>query len=305
MKASFLGLGDLGVSPSRSGKVRETLDLGDTLLIVTTDRISAFDCILPTPIPGKGKLLNRISAHWFRGLSSHVATHFVSDGESDFPAELRHILPSLRDRWMLVRKALRIPVECVVRGHLAGSGLREYAQKGTVGGIEVAPGIEPYGKLPAPLFTPTTKEDVGHDRPVSFEELEEIVGAGLAAELRRISLRIFELAEPFAAARGLTLVDTKFEFGWIDGKLTLIDEVLTPDSSRYWDAERPAAGAPVSLDKEFVREHLMGTAWDRNPPAPPLPQEIIEETFRRYQRVHDRIGAGGSAPELGRGRSSE
>jgi phosphoribosylaminoimidazole-succinocarboxamide synthase len=278
--------------------VREILDLGDHLILVTTDRISAFDCVLPTPVPGKGKLLNRISAHWFRALAPIVATHFVSDSDADFPPDLGSIRDAVRDRWMLVRKARRIPIECVVRGHLAGSGLQEYREKGTVGGIAVTPGILAHERLPEPLFTPTTKEDFGHDRALSFYELRETVGDDLATRLRDLSVRIFTVAERFAGSCGLTLVDTKFEFGWIDRELCLIDEALTPDSSRYWDARTQEPGQLISLDKEYVREYLKGLAWDRNPPPPPLPEDRIAETYRRYRVVHDRLGVGGTIPDL-------
>lgn len=298
MDTPFRSLSDHGVATSHVGKVREILDLGDQLIIVTTDRISAFDCILPTLVPGKGRLLNRISAHWLRALGPIVPTHFLSDGDADFPRDLGSLRSALRDRWMLVRKAERIPVECVVRGHLAGSGLQEYAEKGTVGGIEVAGGIPPFGKLPEPLFTPTTKEDRGHDRALTFDELGEAIGPDLAARLRELSLRVFGVGERFARSRGLILVDTKFEFGWIDRELCLIDEALTPDSSRYWDAAASGSGRPHSLDKEYVREYLKGLAWDRNPPAPPLPEEQVVETYRRYRLVHDLLGVGGSIPDL-------
>jgi phosphoribosylaminoimidazole-succinocarboxamide synthase len=296
--SAFTSVTQLGLTPTRAGKVREVLDLGTELLMVVSDRISAFDCVLPTAIPGKGRLLNRISAHWFRGLAGHVPSHFLSDQEDRFPSALHQFLPSLRDRWMLVRKAQTIPVECVVRGYLAGSGLAEYREKGTVGGIPMPGGIPPYGRLPEPLFTPTTKEQVGHDLPVTYAELCDRVGADLAATLKADSLRIYGLAEPYARARGLTLVDTKFEFGFVDGVVTLIDEVLTPDSSRYWDLQAPAQGSPVSLDKEYIRSYLKTLTWDRNPPAPPLPDEQVREAIRRYTLVHDRLGVGGPPPLL-------
>lgn len=301
MEHSFRSISDHGLSPTYQGKVREILDLGDKLLIVTTDRISAFDCILPTPIPGKGKLLNRISGHWFRGLAPHLPTHFLSDEEADFPKALASLLPDVRERWVLVRKAERVPVECVVRGYLAGSAIDEYRKTGTVVGVPLPPGIEKYGRLPEAIFTPTTKEDVGHDQPVTFAELADRVGGELAVQLRDLSLRIFRMAEAYARGRGLILVDTKFEFGWIDGQLALIDEVLTPDSSRYWDGESYGSAPPVSLDKEYVRAYLKTLDWDRNPPAPPLPQEQIAEAFRRYRLVHDRLGVGSHPPELSGG----
>lgn len=299
METPFRSLSDHGLAVSHAGKVREILDLGDNLILVTSDRISAFDCVLPTLVPGKGKLLNRISAHWFRALAPIVPTHFVSDSDADFPNDLGAIRAAVRDRWMLVRKARRIPIECVVRGHLAGSGLQEYREHGTVGGIGVKPGIAAHGRLPEPLFTPTTKEDLGHDRPISFEELCETIGSDLAVRLRDLSIRIFGLAERFAGSRGLTLVDTKFEFGWINRDLCLIDEALTPDSSRYWDARAQGPEQPLSLDKEYVRGYLKGLSWDRNPPAPSLPDDQVAETLRRYRLVHDRLGVGGQVPDLG------
>ncbi|MBD3161596.1 MAG: phosphoribosylaminoimidazolesuccinocarboxamide synthase [Candidatus Eisenbacteria bacterium] len=292
MESPFVSIADHGLAPTRSGKVREVLDLGDQLLMITTDRISAFDCVLPTPVPGKGKLLNRISNHWFRTMREIVPNHVVSDQEPEFPRDLVSFLPVLRDRWVLVRKAERIDVECVVRGFLAGSGMREYRDKGTVGGIEVPAGIPDYGELPEPLFTPTTKEDVGHDRPVTYEELCDRIGSDLAGRLRDLSIRIFRDAGRRARERGLLLADTKFEFGWIDGDLCLIDELLTPDSSRYWDGDGPRDAEPEPLDKEYVRGYLKGLDWDRNPPAPPLPREQIAETYRRYLRVYDALGVG-------------
>jgi len=299
MEQAFTSVRDLGLAPTHSGKVREILDLGDPLLIITTDRISAFDCILPTPVPGKGKILNRVSAFWFHALRSLVATHLVSDREEEFPGDLAKLHEQLRGRWMLVRRAKRIPIECVVRGYLAGSGMQEYKQRGTVGGVPLPDGIPPYGRLPEPLFTPTTKEEVGHDRPVTFEELVDRIGRELSVQLRDLSLRIFQAAHAFAASKGLILADTKFEFGWIADRLTLIDEALTPDSSRFWDAEQYASGSPEPLDKEYVRAYLKGLDWDRNPPAPGLGAVQIAETYRRYMIVHDALGVGDEPPDLG------
>ncbi len=295
MERPFRSLTELGISPTYAGKVREMLDLGDHLLIVTTDRISAFDCVLPDPIPGKGRLLNGIAALWFRQLAPHIETHFASDQEADFPNELRAFLPEIAQRWMLVRKADRISVECVVRGYLAGSSIDEYAKTGTVAGQRLPPGIAPYARLPEAIFTPTTKEDEGHDLPLTLSQLADRVGPDLARRLEAASLRIFRMGEAFARPRGLILVDTKFEFGWIDGELCLIDEALTPDSSRYWDATAPTDSVPVSLDKEYLRGYLKTLDWDRNPPAPSLSSERIEEIYRRYRLVYDRLQSEGPA----------
>jgi len=298
MEGSFTSIADLGLAPTHSGKVREILDLGDQLLIVTTDRISAFDCVLPTPVPGKGMLLNKITAFWFRALQDLVPTHFLTDAEGEFPKDLTDLYPNLRDRWILVRKAARIPVECVVRGYLAGSGMREYQDKGSVCGVALPSGIPPYGKLPEPIFTPTTKEDVGHDQPVTFDELSDRIGRDLSERLREVSLMLYRVADAYAGSKGLILADTKFEFGWIDDNLSLIDEVFTPDSSRYWAMETYGTPPPEPLDKEYVRAYLAGLDWDRNPPAPGLPDEQIEETYRRYLMVHDALGVGSEPPLL-------
>ena len=301
MERPFSSLMDFGLSPTYAGKVREICDLGSQLLMITTDRISAFDCILPTPIPGKGKLLNAISTFWFRSLAAAVPNHFVSNADADFPRPLAKLLPHLRDRWMLVRKAQRIPVECIVRGYLAGSAIDEYRREGAVGGLRLPTGIQPYGKLPEPIFTPTTKEDIGHDQPITFAGLSDRVGAETAARLRDASLRVFTLAEPYARERGLILVDTKFEFGWIGQNLFLIDEALTPDSSRYWDGMQYRSGTPVPLDKEYLRAYLKTLDWDRTPPAPGLPDEQIREAYRRYRLVYDRLGVDGPTPLPGAG----
>ena len=298
MQKPFVTIKDLGISPTYAGKVREMCDLGSRLLMITSDRISAFDCVLPTPVPGKGVILNGISAFWFRALSGISPTHFLTDEEAGFPGDLRSMLPEVAGRWMLVAKAERIPIECVVRGHLAGSAIDEYRRTGSVVGVPLPQGIKPYGVLPEPIFTPTTKEDAGHDRPITSRQLADQVGVDLARDLKERSVAIFRSAAAFARERGLVLVDTKFEFGWIDGSLSLIDEALTPDSSRYWDLGKFEGEVPVSLDKEYVRAYLKTLAWDRNPPAPALPPEQIAEAHRRYKLVYDRLGAGGKSPAL-------
>ncbi len=300
MERPFISVRGYGIAPTHAGKVREILALNEKLLIITTDRVSAFDCVLPDPIPGKGKLLNRISTYWFHALDRIMPSHWISDSEERFPSDLGHLHPFLKDRWVLVRKASRIDVECVVRGYLAGSGMREYHAQGTVGGIEVPDGIAPFGELPEPLFTPTTKEDTGHDRPVTFAQLIEAIGEELSRRLRSLSLELYRIAARHARARGLILVDTKFEFGWIDGELVLIDELLTPDSSRYWPVSGYGSGEPLSLDKEYLRDYLAGLDWDKNPPAPALPAEQIAETYRRYRMVYDMLDVDGETPRLGK-----
>lgn len=298
---AFPSLESIGIRPARSGKVRETLDYGDHLLLVTTDRLSAFDCILPTLFPGKGRILNQLSAFWLRGCGEFLPTHFVSVDDAALPAELRPHAEALAGRWMLVRKAERVSVECVVRGSLAGSGWKEYRETGTLWGELLPPGLPPFGELPTPLFTPTTKEETGHDRPIPRADLASVVGTDLARALEEQSLSIFTQARSYARARGLVLADTKFEFGWIDGRLSLIDEALTPDSSRYWTVEsveraKAGEGRPLSLDKQYVRDHLLSLDWDQTPPAPALPEEIVVEAMRRYRLAADTLTAGATRP---------
>jgi len=298
MATLFRGLEELGLRPDHRGKVRETIRLDDReMCIITTDRISAFDCILPGGLPGKGVLLNQLAAFWFRGLEDLLPTHFVTVDDGEIPERLRPHEDVLRGRWMRVRRAERVPIECVVRGYLTGSGWQEYKSSGTVTGLALPPGLKEFSRLPSPIFTPTTKEDEGHDRPVSFEEVGDLVGASLAADLRRESLRIFEAASRHALSRGVILADTKFEFGFIDGRLSLIDEALTPDSSRFWPIETWKAGAPVAWDKQYVRNYLNGLDWDRNPPAPPLPGEVVRQALSLYQQAFDTLTGGRRRPE--------
>ncbi len=302
MSIGFRSLSDLGLKPSYAGKVREMIDLGDRLFMIATDRISAFDCILPSPIAGKGQLLNEMSIYWLRGFEEKIPTHFLSTAETDLPAEIHRHKKSIAGRWMLVRKAERVPIECVVRGHLAGSGWTEYKRTGTVQGHELPPALREYAQLPQPIFTPTTKEDSGHDRPITRAELADRVGRELAEELEEKSLTLFAWAGAYSKQRGLVLVDTKFEFGKIGGKLALIDEVLTPDSSRYWTvasyAETMVRGrAPDSLDKQYIRDYLLGLDWDHNPPAPDLPPRVAAEAMRRYKLAFDMLSGGGRQPD--------
>ena len=291
MTQAFLGLAPLGIKPWHCGKVRETVDLGDRLLVVTTDRVSAFDCVLPDGLPGKGALLNRISAFWFRGLRSLLPTHFLTTDETDLPAEFAPHAASLAGRWMLVRKAERVPVECVVRGYLAGSGWAEYRGSGTVCGLRLPPGLKEFDRLPEPIFTPTTKAEQGHDEPLTPAQTADLVGKETAAALARLTLEVYGRGCAYALGRGVIIADTKFEFGMEEGKkLILIDEALTPDSSRFWPLDGYApGGAQKSFDKQFVRDYLLSIRWDKKPPAPSLPAEVIRRTSEKYIEAYERL----------------
>ncbi len=275
----------------RSGKVREVYDLGNSLLLIATDRISAFDCVLPTPIPDKGRVLTALSAFWFDRLGHLTPHHLLSCDPADFPAEVQPYADQLAGRTMLVRKTTPLPVECVARGYLAGSGWKEYHRTGQVCGVALPPGLREADRLPEPLFTPATKAAVGHDENISFAQMADRLGRDLAGRLRELTLTLYTTAAEYALARGLILCDTKFEFGIDpDGCLLWIDEALTPDSSRYWDAVTYAPGrSPASFDKQFVRDYLETLTWDKRPPAPPLPEAIVEATRRRYWETYHRL----------------
>ncbi len=274
--------------PVRRGKVRDIYDLGDRVLLVSTDRISAFDWVLPTAIPDKGKVLTQIAAFWFRLLNepNHLITTDVDN--MDLPAETDRRL--LAGRSTLGRKTEVVPIECVVRGYLAGSGWKEYQKNGTVCGIRLPTGLTESSRLPEPIFTPSTKATTGHDENITFERLVEIVGLDLAEELRRRSLRIFARGSEYARQRGILIADTKFEFGQVGKELLLIDEVLTPDSSRFWPADRyePGRGQP-SFDKQFVRDWLSSTDWDKNSPPPSLPDDVVAKTRQTYIEAYERL----------------
>ncbi len=275
-----------GVPLFRRGKVRDTFDLGDRLLMVSTDRLSAFDVILPTLIPDRGRVLTAMSRFWFASTAALIPNHLLPDDVGALPESLRQ---TLAGRSMWVRRAERVDVECVVRGRLAGSGWQEYSEHGTLAGEALAEGLHFGSELDPPRFTPATKAESGHDQNITRAELAELVGGSLAAELERRSLEIFTTARRQCAAAGFTLVDTKFEFGFIDGRLALIDEVLTPDSSRFWEAGVPGEAAATGFDKQLVRDHLLSSGWDRQPPAPELPAELVAETRRRYLEACRRI----------------
>lgn len=272
--------------PDSRGKVRDIYDAGENLLMVATDRISAFDFILPDEIPFKGEVLNRISAFWFDKFADIVPNHLVSIDPADFPEEFAEYRDYLAGRAMLVKKAQTIPIECIVRGYLTGSGKKTYDENGTVCGIQLPEGLTEASKLPEPLFTPSTKAAIGdHDENISFERCCEIVGEDIAAQIRDLSLKIYKAAAEYAATRGIIIADTKFEFGVIDGKVTLIDECLTPDSSRFWPAASYEEGKiQPSYDKQFVRNWLKAN-WDMTGETPHLPAEVIDGTSERYREA--------------------
>ena len=276
--------------PDSHGKVRDIYEAGENLLMVATDRISAFDYILPDEIPFKGEVLNRISAFWFDKFADLVPNHLVSIDVDDFPAEFDEYRDYLAGRAMLVRRAQTIPVECIVRGYLTGSGKKTYDENGTVCGISLPAGLTEASKLPEPIFTPSTKAALGdHDENISFDRCVEIVGADIAEQIRDFSLKIYTAAAEYAATRGIIIADTKFEFGIIDGKVTLIDECLTPDSSRFWPASSYEVGkVQPSYDKQFVRNWLTDN-WDMKGDAPHLPAEVIEGTSERYREAYQII----------------
>lgn len=278
-----------GAQPAREGKVRQIYETGENLLIVVTDRISAFDCILPNPIPGKGIVLNSLSAFWFRRFLQ-IPNHLLSTEPTDFPEPFRSCAELLNGRAMLVRRAEPLPVECVVRGYLAGSGWKEYRRSGSVWGVSLPPGLQLASPLPEPIFTPTTKAQAGHDQPLTWEQAESILGAPLARRARALSLALYNEGARLAAEHGIIIADTKFEFGLSGGDLLLIDECLTPDSSRFWPAKEWKEGInPPSFDKQFVRDYLERTGWNKTPPAPQLPSDVIEKTAAKYREVYERL----------------
>lgn len=274
--------------PVRRGKVRDVYDFGERLLLVATDRISAFDWILPTGIPDKGRVLTKISEFWFSRLG--VSHHLLGMDPTVLPLPAGVDVPSLVGRSMVVRNSHVVPIECVVRGYLAGSGWKEYRQSGTVCGVRLPPGLQECSRLPQPIFTPATKAESGHDENISFERMSELVGGDLAARLRDLSLTIYQRGADHARLKGILIADTKFEFGEVGDELILIDEVLTPDSSRFWPEDRytPGRGQP-SFDKQFVRDWLESTGWDKNSPPPALPSEVVDHTRRQYIEAYERL----------------
>jgi phosphoribosylaminoimidazole-succinocarboxamide synthase len=281
-----------GLQHLRSGKVRDLYEVdADHLLLVASDRVSTYDVVHPTPVPDKGRVLTGLSSFWFDRLRDVVPNHLVSTSVTDLPAAAQAQADWLRGRSMLVRKVEIVPFECVVRGYLAGSGWKEYQQDGTVCGLALPAGLEEADRLPAPIFTPATKAAQGdHDENVAFEVMADALGDDLAGTLRSLSLRVYAAGAEHAASKGIILADTKFEFGILDGEVVLADEVLTPDSSRYWpvDAQRPGA-TPPSFDKQFVRDYATSTGWTKQPPAPALPDEVVAATRAKYIEAYERL----------------
>jgi len=276
-----------GLTPPKRGKVRDIYDVGDGLLIIATDRISAFDVILPNAIPGKGRVLTQISKYWFSKTADIVANHLISTEVKDFPEPCRRHADVLEGRSMFVKKAKPLPVECIVRGYLTGSGLKEYRATGAVSGIKLPAGLTEASRLPEPIFTPSTKAEVGeHDVNIDFSSVVNLVGQEVADQVRKLTLGVYRRACELAEPKGIIIADTKLEFGILDGEVILIDEVLTPDSSRFWPKDGYSVGvAQKSFDKQFVRDYLLALKWDQKPPAPVLPDDVVTRTARKYEEV--------------------
>jgi phosphoribosylaminoimidazole-succinocarboxamide synthase len=279
-----------GIPKIKSGKVREIFDLGDSFLFVASDRISAFDCVMPNGIPAKGSVLTQISHFWFDQMSEIVPNHREYLTGQALPEKLAAWAEQLEGRSMIVKKAKPLIIECVVRGYLAGSGWKEYQNDRTVCGISLPNGLKESSELPEPIFTPATKAETGHDENISFEQAAELVGHDTANKVKKLSLEIYRRARKYARTKGIIIADTKFEFGYLNGELLLIDEVLTPDSSRFWPAEsyEPGQSQP-SFDKQFVRDYLEGLDWDKTPPAPALPDDIVRKTQEKYLEAYTKL----------------
>ena len=290
MNEPLLQIDLAGVPKIKSGKVREMFDLGDRLLLVATDRISAFDCIMPNGIPRKGEVLTQISFFWFDRFASMIPNHLLARAQDPLPPALQPFASQLARRCMIVKKAKPLAIECVVRGYLAGSGWAEYRKQQTVCGIKLPAGLQESSELPEPIFTPATKAEIGHDENISFDQASAIVGADIAQKARAASLEIYGAARAYARQRGIIIADTKFEFGLFEGQLILIDEVLTPDSSRFWPTGdyQPGRSQP-SFDKQFVRDYLETLSWNKTPPAPVLPPEVVAKTQAKYLDAYSRL----------------
>ncbi|RKY92544.1 phosphoribosylaminoimidazolesuccinocarboxamide synthase [candidate division KSB1 bacterium] len=279
-----------GVKLLKRGKVRDIYDLGDQLLIVASDRISAFDVVMPNGIPDKGKILTQLSRFWFEQTADIILNHFISTDMEDFPANIQPYREQLEGRSMLVCKAEPLPVECVVRGYLAGSGWKEYQQHGAICGVTLPPGLPEYGRLEEPIFTPATKATTGHDENITVEKMKNLIGTQLTEKIIEVSLAIYQRAHNYAETKGIIIADTKFEFGIYDDQLILIDELLTPDSSRFWPLDDYEPGTtPPSFDKQYLRDYLTEIGWDKSPPAPQLPETVVKQTRTKYLEALKRL----------------
>jgi phosphoribosylaminoimidazole-succinocarboxamide synthase len=290
MNEPLLELDLPGIPRVKSGKVREMFDLGDRFLLVASDRISAFDCVMPNGIPRKGEVLTQISHFWFERFTSIVPNHLLAKASDPLPAALQPYAEKLKGRSMIVKKAKSLAIECVVRGYLAGSGWAEYKRQQTVCGIKLPAGLKESSELPEPIFTPATKAETGHDENIPFEQAAKIVGQEVAEKVRETSIKLYSAGREYARQRGIIIADTKFEFGTFDGQIILIDEVLTPDSSRFWPADQYQPGkGQASFDKQFVRDYLETLQWNKTPPAPALPPEVVNKTRDKYLEAYERI----------------
>ena len=279
----------MNIQPFRSGKVRDVYEAGENLIIVASDRISAFDCILPTPIPDKGKVLTQLSLFWFEKTQGIIKNHLISSDVADFPEPFNK-MADWQGRASLVKRAEILPIECVARGYITGGGRKEYQASGRVSGVLLPAGLQESEQLPEPIFTPSTKAETGHDEPISFEETANLIGLERAAQLRHVTLKIYKFAADYARAKGVIIADTKFEFGLVDDELILCDEILTPDSSRFWDVEKYQVGrSQDSFDKQYVRDCLETLDWDKTPPAPELPEEVATRTAQKYFEAYERL----------------
>ena len=279
-----------GIEKIRSGKVRELFDLGDSFLMVASDRISAFDVVMPNGIPRKGEVLTQISHFWFEKFAALVPNHLLAKASDPLPPALQPYADKIARRSMIVKKAKPLAVECIVRGYVVGSGWKDYQKTGAICGIKLPAGLKESSELVEPIFTPSTKAETGHDENISFAEAEKIVGAEVARQARELSLKIYTAARAYARERGIIIADTKFEFGLFDGKLILIDEVLTPDSSRFWPADQYAPGkSQPSFDKQFVRDYLETLDWKKTPPGPVLPAEVVAKTTAKYLEAYEKL----------------
>jgi len=281
---------DLPLEIVNKGKVRDIYDLDDKLLIITTDRISAFDYVLPSPIPSKGVCLTQLSRFWFEYTKDIVPNHMISTELDGFPEQLQTFWQQLKYRSMIVKKTKVIPIECIVRGYISGSAWKSYKKDGTVCGIKLSSYLQESERFDEPLFTPSTKAEIGHDVNISFEKMKELVGNDVSERLKEYSLKLYSTSAEYARKKGIIIADTKFEFGMLDDEIIIIDEVLTPDSSRFWPVDKYKPGkSQLSFDKQFVRDYLNTTNWDKNSPPPQLPEEVIKETQRKYQEAYEKI----------------